>query len=53
MAAIAPIVGLQALPAGPGGKLVDATVATPLDGRFGRTLEVPKMLARRQIVPVR
>jgi hypothetical protein len=51
--AIAPIVGLQALPAGPGGKLVDATVAAPLDGRIGRTLEVPKMLAGRQPGPDR
>src|ERR1035438_2334654 len=51
VAAIAPIVGLQALPVGPGGKLVDATVTAPLDGRFGRTLEVPKMLAGRQPLP--
>ena len=53
VAAIAPIVGLQALPMGPGGKLVGATVAAPLDGRFGRTLEVPKMLAGRQPGPDR
>ncbi len=51
VAAIAPIVGLQALPVGPGGQLVDATVTAPLDGRFGRTLEVPKMLAGRQPLP--
>src|ERR1039458_141812 len=51
VAAIAPIVGLQALPVGPGGKLVDATVTAPLDGRFGHTLEVPKMLAGRQPLP--
>lgn len=51
VAAIAPIVGLQALPVGPGGKLVDASVTAPLDGRFGRTLEVPKMLAGRQPLP--
>ena len=51
VAAIAPIVGLQALPLGPGGKLVEATVTAPLDGRFGHTLEVPKMLAGRQPLP--
>lgn len=51
VAAIAPIVGLQALPAGPGGKLVDASVTAPLDGRFGHTLEIPKMLAGRQPSP--
>jgi hypothetical protein len=53
VAAIAPIVGLQALPVGPGGKLVDASVSAPLDGRFGHTLEVPKMLAGRQPLPNR
>jgi hypothetical protein len=51
VAAIAPIVGLQALPAGPGGRLADASVTAPLDGRFGHTLEVPKMLAGRQPLP--
>ena len=51
VAAIAPIVGLQALPVGPGGQLVDATVTAPLDGTVGRTLEVPKMLAGRQPLP--
>ncbi len=54
VAAIAPIVGLQAGPAGPGGRLdAAATVAAPLDGRFGRTLEIPKMLAGRQPDPGR
>jgi hypothetical protein len=54
VAAIAPIVGLQALPLGPGGKLVgQATVAAPLDSRFGHTLEVPKLLAGRQPRPDR
>jgi hypothetical protein len=53
VAAIAPIVGLQALPVGPGGKLVDAIVTAPLDGRFGHTLELPKMLAGRQPRPHR
>ena len=54
VAAIAPIVGLQALPVGPGGKLDSAgAVAVPLDGRFGHTLEIPKMLAGRQPRPDR
>ncbi len=48
VAAIAPIVGLQAVPLGPGGEVVDATVAAPLDGNFGHLLEIPKMLAGRQ-----
>jgi FtsX-like permease family/MacB-like periplasmic core domain len=54
VAAIAPIVGLQALPVGPRGQLnAAATVAAPLDRRFGHTLEVPKMLAGRQPNPNR
>ncbi|HEY2689889.1 MAG TPA: ABC transporter permease [Streptosporangiaceae bacterium] len=53
VAAIAPIVGLPALPLGPGGKLGQATVAAPMDGRFGHTLEVPKLLAGRQPRPDR
>ena len=45
MAAIAPLVVLQGGPAGPGGKLDDqAVIEAPLDGRFGHTLEVPKLL---------
>ena len=49
VAAIAPVVGLNAQPVGPGGKLDNnATVVAPLDDRFGRTLEIPKMLAGRQ-----
>jgi hypothetical protein len=53
VAAIAPIVGLPALPLGPGGRPVQATVAAPMDGRFGHTLEVPKLLAGRQPRPDR
>ncbi len=53
VAAIAPIVGLQAAPVGRGGRLVGATVTTPLDGRFGHLLEVPKLLAGRQPQPDR
>ena len=53
-AAVAPVVGLQALPPGPGGKLDGgAVVMAPLDGRVGRTLEIPKMLAGRQPRPDR
>jgi ABC-type antimicrobial peptide transport system permease subunit len=54
VAAIAPIVVLQAQPVGPGGKLdMAATVGAPVDGRFGHTLEIPKMLAGRQPNPDR
>ena len=54
VAAIAPVVGLNAQPVGPGGKLDNnATVVAPLDDRFGRTLEIPKMLAGRQPGPDR
>jgi ABC-type antimicrobial peptide transport system permease subunit len=54
VAEIAPIVGLQALPVGPGGRLnAAATVAAPLDSRFGHALEIPKMLAGRQPSPDR
>ena len=52
VAAIAPIVGLQAEPVGPGGKLdQQAVVSAPLDGRFGHLLEIPKLLAGRQPQP--
>jgi hypothetical protein len=54
VAAIAPLVVLQGGPAGPGGKLDDqAVIEAPLDGRFGHTLEVPKLLAGRQPMPAR
>ena len=53
VAAIAPIVGLQAAPLGPGGHRVNATVTAPLDDRFGHLLEVPKLLAGRQPQPGR
>ena len=49
VASIAPLVGLNALPAGPGGRLNgQSVVAAPLDDRFGHLLEVPKLLAGRQ-----
>jgi putative ABC transport system permease protein len=54
VAAIAPLVGLQALPLEPGGRLVAAAVvATPLDSRYGATLEIPKMLSGRLASPDR
>ncbi len=53
VAAIAPIVGIQALPLRPGGGLGSATVAAPLDSRYGRTLEIPKMIAGRRPRPDR
>ncbi len=48
VAAIAPLVGLQAAPIGPGGLSTRNVVVAPLDGRFGHLLEIPKMLAGRQ-----
>jgi hypothetical protein len=54
VAAIAPMVGLEALPLGPGGRPSGHNVITaPLDGRFGHLLEIPKMLAGRQPRPDR
>jgi FtsX-like permease family len=54
VAAIAPIVGLQMGPVGPGGQADFAgAVTVPLDGRFGHTLEIPRMLAGRQPNPDR
>src|SRR5215831_2130083 len=53
-AAIAPVVGLNALPVEPGGRLDGAaTVIAPLDGRFGRTLEIPFIMAGRPPNPDR
>ncbi len=49
VAATAPVVGVQVLPFEPDGKLDgQVVVAAPLDGRFGHTLQVPKLLAGRQ-----
>ena len=54
VAAIAPMVGLNAQPVGPDGKLDEqAVVSAPLDGRFGHLLEIPKLLAGRQPQPDR
>ena len=52
VAAIAPVVGLTALPLGPGGTALNTNVIyAPLDGRLGHLLEIPKMLAGRQPRP--
>jgi FtsX-like permease family len=48
VAAVAPIVGLNVQPIGPGGGPVLASVAAaPLDRRWGHLLEIPKVLAGR------
>jgi len=48
VAADAPIVGINAAAIGAGGTLDNAvTVFAPLDGRFGHTVEIPKLLAGR------
>lgn len=52
VAAIAPLAGLNALPAGSGGtRNEQAVVAAPLDRRYGHLLEIPKLLAGRQPLP--
>src|SRR6266545_3771783 len=56
VSAIAPIAGIQALPAGPKGRGrpgSGATVFAPADGRFGHVLEIPKLLAGRLPLPDR
>ena len=48
VAAVAPVAGLNLDPLGPGGLAAKATAtAAPVDGRFGRLVEVPKVLAGR------
>ena len=45
---IAPVVGLNVQPAGPGGQLnLAAVTEAPLDGRFGRTVDIPRILTGR------
>ena len=52
-AAVAPIVGLNVLPTGPGGRPVLASVAAaPLDHRWGHLLEIPKVLSLGLIVVI-
>jgi putative ABC transport system permease protein len=54
VSAVAPVVGLQALPAGPDGRPESgATVFAPADGRFARVLEIPALLAGRLPLPDR
>jgi len=53
-AAVAPVVGLNVLPTGPGGRLVlSAVAAAPLDRRWGHLLEIPKVLDGRLPLPAR
>ena len=53
-AVAAPVVGLNVLPTGPGGRLVlSAVAAAPLDRRWGHVLEIPKVLAGRLPLPAR
>ena len=48
VAAVAPIVGVNAIPLRPDGRSVTSgPVVVPADGRFGRQLEIPKLLAGR------
>jgi hypothetical protein len=52
VAALAPVMGFNALPLGPGGKPVfSAPVEVSLDGRFGHLIEIPKMLSGRLPLP--
>jgi ABC-type antimicrobial peptide transport system permease subunit len=48
--AVAPFIGVQALPVRPGRKLVEAQVFAPADGRFGRIVERPRVLSGRRPV---
>ncbi len=51
---IAPVVGVNCVPVTTHGKLDEASeVAAPLDGRLGRELQRPKMLAGRPPLPAR
>jgi hypothetical protein len=53
VAAVAPVVGVNALPLGPGGRPEAGPVDSPLDGRLGRLLEIPKLLSGRLPLPGR
>jgi hypothetical protein len=45
---IGPVVGLNVEPVGPGGRLnLAAVTEAPLDGRFGRELDIPRILTGR------
>ena len=44
----APMVGLNVVPVGPGGRLnLAAVTEAPLDGRFGRAVDIPRILSGR------
>jgi hypothetical protein len=54
VAVLAVVGGLNALPLGPGGRPeLSAPVEVPLDGRFGRLIDIPKMLSGRLPLPER
>ncbi len=44
---VAPLIGVQALPVRPGRKLVEAQVFAPVDQRFSRVIERPRILSGR------
>ncbi|HXN60189.1 MAG TPA: FtsX-like permease family protein [Acidimicrobiales bacterium] len=50
---VAPLIGVQALPVRPGPKLVEAQVFAPVDQRFGRVIERPRILFGRLPFPNR
>jgi ABC-type antimicrobial peptide transport system permease subunit len=45
--AVAPVIGVQALPFRPGPKLVGAQVFAPADDRYGNVMERPRVIAGR------
>ena len=45
--AMAPVIGVQALPVSTGGTLLNAQVYVPGDGRFGTVVERPRLLSGR------
>ena len=45
--AMAPVIGVQALPVGSGGTLLNAQVYAPGDGRFGTVVERPRFISGR------
>ena len=45
--AVAPVIGIQALPFRPGPKLIEAQVYVPADGRYGNVIERPRVVSGR------
>ena len=45
--AVAPVIGIQALPFRPGPKLIEAQVYGPVDGRYGNVIERPRVVSGR------